>query len=557
MARTLDFSAIAADTQQAIVDYVNRAPAGWYLTGRRTGGRTVDDPAVGYSGERVGYAIGPVVAGRIIDRRDALPGRQIASLADLVDIPGFGQDKLDDLAFTLSNLVLHRNTVDFFADGPACRRALLDLIDSAQNYIHFATFLFYDDPAGRAIADALAAKARDRVQVRVMLDRHSSEQDFNEDPALAGRHNIGRLIERMTDAGALVLNSYPISDRMTAAELESLADQGLPQAWVDEQLAIDGRFLLDANHADHEKMVVVDGRHAAILSCNIGDEYLYGRGSPRKGNGRKPHWHDAMTVIQGGAALRVHEQFMKRWFQSGGHRLERGNRVFDFRDSFFAPAPVASGSDTVYFHAGRPAVSLGLNVFDRPEPVEFDRNPIRQLYGTDLISVAQRDVIIQNPYPIDAYVFETWLMRMEDRPEVRFRLIRPSMNVNDYPLAHRPVVGAYIQWIFVRYDKLLLDAGARLHEFRPGSNHLKCAVVDDWLATHGSYNINYRSARKDMEFNLVAESKRYARQVRSVMRDDIDQSRHLRTPHQPSVGEREAVIVLRELGADWIIDQLG
>ena len=558
MADTLDFTRIDVATQAAIVDYVNRAPAGWYLTGWRHGGRTVDDPAVGFSGSRPGYAIGTLVADRIVERRDHSSGGQISALADLQGIAGFGQDKLDDLAFTMSNLARHRNTVEFHADGPACRRALLELIDSAERYVHFATFLYFNDSAGRAVEDALAAKARAGIQVRVILDRHGSEASFNEDPTLTGRHNIGRLIGRLTDAGVLVLDSYPVSDRMPPAEIEALADDGVPQAWVDEQLAIDGRWLADFNHADHEKMVVVDGRRAAVLSCNVGDEYLYGSGAPRTGGGgRKPRWHDAMTVITGGAALSVHEQFTKRWFQLGGHRLEPNNAVFDFTDSFFAPQPVAAGSDGVTFASCRPTEDPGLNVFDRPEPVEFDRNPIRRLYAVDLVAVAQREVIIQNPYPIDAHVYETWLSGLERRPAVQFRLIRPSMSVNDYPLANWPALGSYIRWLFVRYDQLLLDAGASLHEYRPGFNHLKCAVVDDWLATHGSYNINYRSARKDFEFNVVVESKTYASQMREIMTGDIDDSRRRRTPLQPSFIDREAVQILRQLGADWIIEQVG
>ncbi len=110
MPKRLDYSKIDLDTQAAILELINRAPHDGYLT---SGGWLQDDPALGYSGLEKGYGIGKVVAPRLLALRDSQPDGELRdiSLLDLVD--GFAQDKLDDLAFTMSNHALHRNRVTF------------------------------------------------------------------------------------------------------------------------------------------------------------------------------------------------------------------------------------------------------------------------------------------------------------------------------------------------------------------------------------------------------------------------------------------------------------
>ena len=48
--------------------------------------------------------------------------------------------------------------------------AWLDAIAAARHTVHFETYIIWDDASGATFADALSAKARDGVQVRVLYD---------------------------------------------------------------------------------------------------------------------------------------------------------------------------------------------------------------------------------------------------------------------------------------------------------------------------------------------------------------------------------------------------
>ncbi|MEM7035540.1 MAG: hypothetical protein AAF570_01100, partial [Bacteroidota bacterium] len=61
-----------------------------------TGGFLKDDPGTG-TGK---YVIGEVVAQRILDRRNTLPGRRYTDLTQLDGIQGLGVDKFHDLVYT-------------------------------------------------------------------------------------------------------------------------------------------------------------------------------------------------------------------------------------------------------------------------------------------------------------------------------------------------------------------------------------------------------------------------------------------------------------------------
>src|SRR6516225_2825689 len=62
------------------------------------------------------------------------------------------------------------NRLLLLRDGPANFPAWLEAIASARKYVYFEMYIFRNDRTGRMFADALAAKARQGVTVRLLHD---------------------------------------------------------------------------------------------------------------------------------------------------------------------------------------------------------------------------------------------------------------------------------------------------------------------------------------------------------------------------------------------------
>ncbi|HKR55825.1 MAG TPA: hypothetical protein VJS20_05960, partial [Gemmatimonadales bacterium] len=62
-----------------------------------------------------------------------------------------------------NSLVLH-------TDSARALNAMLALIQQAERWIHFENYIIRDDATGRRFADALSARAREGVKVRVLYD---------------------------------------------------------------------------------------------------------------------------------------------------------------------------------------------------------------------------------------------------------------------------------------------------------------------------------------------------------------------------------------------------
>jgi len=162
------------------------------------------------------------------------------------------------------------------ADGRQAREALLETIDSAQSSIDLCTFILGRDSLGNDIVDRLCNKARQGVQVRLLLD------------------GMGGLMERRPD-------------------LRQLNDAGGEVAlfvppWHSP---LKGR----TNLRDHRKMLVADAAlTGARLWCggrNLAAEYFEGaRGEPA--------WRDLSLDLRGPLVSQASALFEHDWVFAGG-----------------------------------------------------------------------------------------------------------------------------------------------------------------------------------------------------------------------------------------------
>jgi cardiolipin synthase len=164
------------------------------------------------------------------------------------------------------------NAVELLIDGPACYEAMLDIIAKAKRWIHFENYIIRSDQTGWRFAEALAARAREGIPVRVIYDWLGS---------FATRRKYWKFLR---EAGVEVRchNAPKLLDAF-----------------------------LNLNR-DHRKLLVADGLVGITGGLCIGDEWM---GDDAKGI--QP-WRDTGIAVTGPAAVALDQSFVKLWQGSGG-----------------------------------------------------------------------------------------------------------------------------------------------------------------------------------------------------------------------------------------------
>ena len=159
------------------------------------------------------------------------------------------------------------NQTQVLGDGYAFTYALLKAFAQAKSHIHLETYIIEDDPLGNLIADALIAKAREGVEVRLIYDD-------------VGCWKVKeRFFERMRDEGIDIHAFMPV--RFPA-------------------------FTSKVNYRNHRKLCVVDGNTGFIGGMNIALRYVKGDG--------KQTWHDIHLRIEGGGVYAIQRAFLVDWY---------------------------------------------------------------------------------------------------------------------------------------------------------------------------------------------------------------------------------------------------
>ena len=68
------------------------------------------------------------------------------------------------------SIVTDDNAIDLFVDGAALFESQLDDIQKAKSYIFIQSYIFRQDELGRQFMEALCQKAREGLEVRLLVD---------------------------------------------------------------------------------------------------------------------------------------------------------------------------------------------------------------------------------------------------------------------------------------------------------------------------------------------------------------------------------------------------
>lgn len=192
-------------------------------------------------------------------------------------------DAIEELIPSLAGLTLSAavegNSVEVFENG-AYFDVLVDEIGAARRSVHFETFLWQEGVLGRRVADALSARARAGVAVRVLLDA-------------TGSRKMGKPVERqLVDSGCRLVKFHE---------------------WSILNIGV-------INERDHRKLVVIDGRVAFLGGHCIVDKWL--------GNAEdQDHFADVSVRLKGPIVHSVQAAFSENWVGQTGE-LFMGSDVF-------------------------------------------------------------------------------------------------------------------------------------------------------------------------------------------------------------------------------------
>ena len=243
------------------------------------------------------------------------------------------------------------------------------------------------------------------------------------------------------------------------------------------------RFRLDRlSLRDHRKILVVDGELGFTGGINLADVWL-----PVEEDGQG--WRDDMICVQGAAVSGLRTIFLRTWQREGGAAL----RAQTARDT----GPMGDQRVRV----------LG-------EDFGIARREITRAYLLNIFR-ARRSVWITNSYFVpDPSVVRA--LKRAARRGVDVRVILPAYSdVEIVRHASRAMWGG------------LMRQGVRLFEFHRSILHSKSAVIDGVWSTIGSFNMDYRSLRANLEVNVAVHDSGFGSVMERSFQRDLEHSREV------------------------------
>ena len=195
--------------------------------------------------------------------------------------------------------IFSSNAVQTLVNGDEIFPSMLQSIRAAHSTIDMETYIYWSGAVGHEFATSLAAKAKEGVDVRVLVDWVGS-LPFDED-----------LIHIMTSAGVKFERYRPVH-------------------W----------YTLDrVNNRTHRKLLIVDGRVAFMGGVGIADNW---RGKARDAN----EWRDTHYRIEGPAVSSFQAAFAENWLETTGETL--------LGEKFYPPPEPAGALDAQLILSSQP-----------------------------------------------------------------------------------------------------------------------------------------------------------------------------------------------------------
>jgi putative cardiolipin synthase len=345
--------------------------------------------------------------------------------------------------------------------------ARMDLIQSAKKSIKISYFIFAEDATSLKLLALLRQKAREGVEVKVMIDAL-----FNAIPKYMGTHLVkeGVQIKNFNKFSLFRLGhilKYRMHDKMMIID--------------DEEIILGGRNIEDTYYAlspaggkknYHDRDIYIEGEIAAEASAYYDRLWEAKHVSNFK---KKKRLHKKRRARKLKSAI---DELDKKLVEYEEHQYVKGSQPFEWLEGSHDTADVELAHDFVSYRKKRITGTA------------------KKLY--ELIENAKHTVLIDSPYFILTKemkrIFKDAIAR-----GVTVRVLTNSLRATD---------GIVPQAAYIGQRRKIVKMGIELYEYYADDCfHSKSMVIDDEIAVIGSFNFDPRSQNLNTETAAIVRDK--------------------------------------------------
>lgn len=242
------------------------------------------------------------------------------------------------------------------------------------------------------------------------------------------------------------------------------------------------RLAHKANYRNHRKIAIIDNKVGFLGGINISDTYI-------NSTDKKGYWRDTHLLLKGQAVIDLQYEFMSDWYFVSGQEIA-------FKDFQYS-----KNLDVIN---DIPTCILGSDFGS-----DF-QNIMAAFFG--LITSAKKEILITTPYflPNESILNA---IKITAKSGVKIKLLVPKKI---------DIKTAY--YASQTYYKALLESGVEIYYYTKGMMHAKTIVIDAYICTIGSTNMDYRSFNLNAEINAFIVDKVIAKELKSHFEMDLKDS---------------------------------
>lgn len=243
------------------------------------------------------------------------------------------------------------------------------------------------------------------------------------------------------------------------------------------------------NYRNHRKIVVIDGLISFTGGINIGDEYL--------GKSKLGYWRDTHLMIKGECSLAIQSVFINDYLNLTKNKNKNKNIFWGKEIKKYFPE-ITTQNETI-----TQIIKSGANL-----PKESMILPIIKL-----LSLAKKSIKISTPY----FIPFTGMLNI-----LKAAIMSGVEVIINFPGKpdHKLVYYASRTYLYE-----LFKIGCKIYFYDKNSFlHSKFIIIDDYIVTAGSTNMDIRSFELNHELNLIIYDKKIAMDFINQFNKDIENS---------------------------------